>query len=140
MCPINKHHALPSKINEHRNLFKTLRVRSSSSSLACGDHLSCSATYAPQLAAIPPLSQDTNNGPLRSILYCAALGSRPLLYQIFTIKRSERPCPHSRPSVTRGLHILKFGTLTILASGKLSPGLIYPGLEAPSLQPPAVDA
>jgi hypothetical protein len=37
---------------------------------------------------------------------CVALGSRPLLYQIFAIKRSECPKPHRRLPVTRGLHTL----------------------------------
>lgn len=55
---------------------------------------------------------------------CVALGSRPLLYQIFAIKRSERPKPHSRLLVTHGLHTLDFDTLARLAPGsKLQPRL-----------------
>ena len=65
----------------------------------------------------------SNDGALRSTR-CVALGSRPLLYQIFAIKRSERPKPHSRLLVTRGLHTLDFDTLATLAPGsKLQPRL-----------------
>ena len=86
----------------------------------------------------PSALADTNYGALRSTLRCARI-SPVTLPDLCNYKRSERPCPHSRLSVTRGLHILNFDTLTTLASGKLSPGLIYPGPEASSLEPTTPD-
>lgn len=80
----------------------------------------------------------SNDGALRTTR-CVALGSRPLLYQIFAIKRSERPKPHRRLLVTRGLHTLDFDTLARLAPGKLQPRLMCPGPEASSLDPTTPD-
>lgn len=54
---------------------------------------------------------DTNYGALRTTLRCARI-SPVTLPDLCNYKRSERPSPHSRLSVTRGLHILVFDTLT----------------------------
>jgi hypothetical protein len=70
---------------------------------------------------ISPLSQaDTNYGALRTTLRCARI-SPVALPDLCNYKRSERPSPHSRLPVTRGLHVLVFDTPSTLASGKLQP-------------------
>ena len=98
---------------EHQIFAKHINIAQVSTKLAS------SAAPAPRLAAISPLSHTPVTAPAAGV--CVALGSCPLLYQIFAIKRSERPCPHSRLSVTRGLHISSYDTLTTLAFGKLQP-------------------
>ncbi|KAJ4994438.1 hypothetical protein SVAN01_00267 [Stagonosporopsis vannaccii] len=73
-------------------------------------------------ASLRSRSQYTDcGGALRTMLHCARILPVALPDLCNNHKRSERPSPHSRLSVTRGLRTSVFDTPTTLAFSKLQP-------------------